>query len=274
MAGRQTAISLPSNDFGVAIAKQGVKRQTDSREWSFAQAFPSLDTMVNKDHLYISQTVAQNAPARCRTAASQQSDDSFKPLNTFNDPTFRPGAIMNQKPGRPVSALPQVWAENNPWCPENGAIARNRVSSRIKIGEQPTDYVPPEEIFTRYTKRYHHKLYPSRTSKQAPLWFVPVKNSDRHIFEKLEDDNPPEWFVDGSTENPFPKQHAARTGGIKNPPVGPDGGKQWSVTSLAAPDFMQIKGEPKRKVLPSGHRRIRPATSGKVSLGSRPTTAA
>lgn len=62
----------------------------------------------------------------------------------------------------------------------------------------------PEEKITRYTKKYHHKLFPSRTSKRAPVWFTPVKNSDRHIFEKLSDDNPPEWFVDGDTENPFP----------------------------------------------------------------------
>lgn len=266
--GRDTVVDVPANDFSLAIASQGVKRASKSDNW--AEAWPSLDVMTKKEHLYLRQNIAPIMSARSRSAAA--SVESFTPSNTFNDPTFRQGAIMNQRPGRPTSALPkvEVWPDNNPWCPENGAIARNRVSGRVKIGSLPTDYVPPEEKITRYTKKYHHKLFPSRTSKQAPVWFAPVKNSDRHIFEKLGDDNPPEWFVDAGTENPFPARSACKAGGIKNPPVDPEGGKQWSVTSLGAPDFMQIKGEPKRKVLPEGHRRVRPSTrSGKVAKSAR-----
>lgn len=49
--------------------------------------------------------------------------------------------------------------------------------------------------------------------------------------------------------------------------------KAWSVTSLDAPQFMQIRGEPRRKVIPkdSGSgRRSRPQTSGGRVEGSRP----
>jgi len=184
---------------------------------------------------------------------------------------------MTQRPGRPTTALPKVWSTSNPWSEQNGAIERSRFSSRMKIGELPTDYEPPEEKITAYTKKYHHEKFSSKTSKRAPTWFAPVKNSDRNVFVKLAHDNPPEWFVDADTENRQPTRHAVRTGGIQNPPVGPDSGKQWSVTSLAAPEFMQIKGEPKRKVIiPEGKRRSRPPTrSGRIaSAGSRPTTAA
>jgi len=72
---------------------------------------------------------------------------------------------------------------------------------------------------------------------------------------------------------------AARTGGVKNPPMLPGCGKAWSITSLEAPEFMQIRGEPKRKVLPKeSARRARPASRGGRSVqgsrqGSRPGTA-
>jgi len=252
-----------------SISAQGVKRATGTQH-NWCEATPSLDQLTYKGHLYLSEHVASIFPERARTACDMVEDQPGA-LNTYNDPTFRPGFVMNQKPGRPTTALPKVWSDSNPWAENNGAIERTRVSGRIKIGPQPTDYEAPEEKIRRYTKKYHHKLYPSRTSKQAPVWFAPVKNSDRHIFEKLTDDNPPEWFVDAGTENPFPGRSCARAGGVLNPPVGPDGGKQWSVTSLGAPDFMQIKGEPRRKVLPPGSRRVRPRTSGQ---GSRPNTAA
>lgn len=254
-----------------AIASQGVKRGQGSLNWY--EAAPSLDSLVNKDHLYLSQRVANIMPARARSAL--EVEDHGGAVHSTTDPEFRSGLTIptSQKVGRPATALPRVWSDANPWSADNGAIERNRVGSRTKIGSQPTDYEPPEEKITRYTKKYHHKLYPSRTSKRAPLWFVPVKNSDRHIFEKLCDDNPPEWFVDASTENPFIARSAARTGGIKNPAIGPNAGKQWSVTSLAAPEFMQIKGEPRRKVMPEGNRRVRPPTrSGSCVQGSRPNT--
>merc|ERR1711998_235355 len=265
---RATCMGGPPLSSLKAIASQGVLRAQGSQFWY--EAAPSLDVLVNEDHLYLSQRVAEIVPDRA------QSSLEMNTMQYKRDPEFRSGLTIptTQKIGRPVTALPKVWDDGNPWSSDNGAIERNRVSTRTKIGSLPTDYEPPEEKITRYTKKYHHKLYPSRTSKRAPLWFVPVKNSDRHIFEKLTDDNPPEWFVDDSTENPFPTRNAARTGGIKNPPVGPEGGKQWSVTSLGAPEFMQIKGEPRRKALPPGRRRARPATrSGRSVSGSRPGTA-
>lgn len=252
------------------ITSQGVKRGQGSHSWY--EAAPSLDVLVNKDHLFLRQHVADVVPTRAHSSLDERGGS----LDAERDPEFRPGLTIStsEKVGRPATALPRVWNDSNPWSVDNGAIERNRVGTRTKIGSLPTDYVPPEEKITRYTKKYHHKLYPSRTSKRAPLWFVPVKNSDRHIFEKLCDDNPPEWFVDANTENPFPFRSAARTGGVKNPPVGPHAGKQWSVTSLGAPEFMQIKGEPRRKVMPEGSRRVRPATrSGNSVKGSRPNTA-
>jgi len=264
---RETTLALPLSF--EAISSQGVKRAQGHDGWY--EAAPSLDALTNKGHLYLEQRVASIAPRR---AESVQAEEAPKLSNTANDPKFRSGHIYNQRPGRPVTALPVVWDDGNPWSTTNGAIERSRFSNRLPVLDQPTDYDLPEEKITRYTKKYHHKLFPSRTSKRAPVWFTPVKNSDRHIFEKLSDDNPPEWFVDGDTENPFPARSAARAGGIKNPPVGPNGGKQWSVTSLAAPNFMQITGEPRRRQLPEGERRARPATrSGRVG-GSRPTTAA
>merc|ERR1712216_342021 len=129
--GRDTVVDVPPNDFSLAIASQGVKRASKSDNW--AESWPSLDVMVKKDHLYLSQNIAPIYSARSRSAIS---GENFKSLTTHNDPKFRQGAIMDQKPGRPTSALPkvEVWADNNPWCPENGAIARKRVSGRVAIG--------------------------------------------------------------------------------------------------------------------------------------------
>jgi len=186
-------VSLASME---AIASQGVKRGQGSHAWY--EAAPSLDALVNKDHLYLSQRVATIGPVKSRDMLN--SNDHEPVLDTLHEPFSRQGETisLSQKVGRPATALPKVWTDENPWSADNGAIERNR-GYRTKIGGLPTDYDPPEEKITRFTKKYHHKLYPSRTSKRAPLWFVPVKNSDRHLFEKLEDDNPPDWFVDAST---------------------------------------------------------------------------
>jgi len=267
---RHTALQLPLTSME-AISSQGVKRATGLHHWY--EAAPSLDALVNRESLFIGQRIAETLPAaRTRSEMPGDGGEASESCNIFNDSKFRGGKVMTQKPGRPISALPKVWSDTNPWSDKNGAIERSRFSNRLKIGSLPTDHDPPEEKITQYTRKYHHKFYSSRTSKCAPVWFAPVKNADRHIFEKLEDDNPPEWFVDASTENPFPSRSAVRTGGINNPAVGPEAGKQWSVTSLAAPEFMQIKGEPKRKVCPEGRRRLRPMTSGGRIEGSCPGT--
>ena len=151
-------------------------------------------------------------------------------VQSMREPRFRQGVHVDTRDrvvsaftnARPISALPkvEVWDDENPWSDDNGAIERTFISARTKEGVKPSDYEGPEEKITRYTKKYHHKLFPSKTSKQAPVWFAPVKNSQRHIFEKLSDDNPPEWFVDQATENPFMARSAVRTGGVKNPPLG------------------------------------------------------
>lgn len=266
-----------------SIASQGVLRAQGTANWYAEQ--PSLECLVNKEHLYLPQRVADILPARARSALE---DNRELPVQSLREPAFRTGLLIptsqKSQSWRPASALPKVygpeiWNDDNPWSDQNGAIARSGPTARTKAGKQPCEYENPEEKITRYTKKYHHKLYPSRTSKQAPVWFAPVKNSQRHIFEKLSDDQPPEWFVDNSTENPFVARSAARTGGVKNPPMLPGAGKAWSITSLEAPEFMQIRGEPKRKVLPKeSARRARPASRGGRAVqgsrqGSRPGTA-
>merc|ERR1711868_296426 len=110
-----------------AISSQGVKRATGAYGWF--EAAPSLDCLVSREDLFLQQKIAhaQNLDERPHSVMGAKS------LNASNDPTFRGGKIMSQRPGRPTTALPKVWSDVNPWSENNGAIERNRFSSRLKI---------------------------------------------------------------------------------------------------------------------------------------------
>merc|ERR1712070_232835 len=177
---RDTCVGVPLTSLE-SIAGQGVKRAT-ALDGGWCLSAPSFSNLVCHDRLYIPQQIAQ-VSARPRSAQLTPMAHKLSTETLFSTHKY------NQRPGRPVTALPRLQTDDEKQCTQltnywaklldqNPPVKTSAPRiTQVRIGQDPLHQVSPGDRMMRFSQAIPQHVAGNRPASVAGSKPVSVAGS-------------------------------------------------------------------------------------------------